>query len=80
MNALLEKIREAGTQAWLRFVQQLNAILMALLGGALVVHQSYPTLLGDLLGPIPVPLKAAALFAFGAIVHIALRRAKQAGE
>lgn len=76
MKALFDRLCAIGALAWMRFVQSLNAIAMTLLGGALVVHQSYPSLLGDLLGPIPLPVKALLLFLFGSAVHLAMRRAK----
>lgn len=80
MNAILDRIRAAGIAAWLKFVQWLNGISIALLGGALIVHQSYPQLLGDLLGPIPLPAKAGLLFLFGVVVHKALAQAKKAAS
>lgn len=78
MNAIIQRIHDAGLRAWLLFIQWLNGMAVTLLGGALVVHQSYPNLLGDVLGGVPGPLKVVALFAFGAVVHYALSRAKKA--
>ena len=77
---LLWRIHADVTRAWLVFVQSINAIAMALLGGALIVHQTYPDVLRGLLAGLPPQVGAACLFAFGAIVHWALRRAKKAGE
>lgn len=74
---IFNRCYDFSARAWLLFVQWINAIAMSLLGGALIVHQSYPTIFSDLLGPIPTPTKAAILFAFGTIVHFALRQAKK---
>jgi hypothetical protein len=76
MTKLIDKIQAAGARAWLTFIQQLNAIVMAAFGSAIVVHSTYPDVIRQLLSKLPPAIAAVCLFLFGFVVHYALRRAK----
>jgi hypothetical protein len=76
MTSLLERIHEIGTRAWLRFVQALNWIMISVAGSVIVVHETYPQVISGAVGKMPPWLGIPAIFAFGLLVHYALRRAK----
>jgi hypothetical protein len=64
----------------LTFVQSLNGIAMAMLGGVAIVYQTFPDVVRSLLSKLPPTAAALALFVFGTAVHLALRQAKKAGQ
>lgn len=72
-----EQVEPTKPHIGIRVVQSLNGVAMAILGGALIVHQTYPDIVRQLLEKLPPSLAAAGLFAFGVAVHLALRRAKK---
>jgi hypothetical protein len=78
MNKILSRIREAGHVAALNLLQSLNAVAMAGIGGALIVHQAYPDMFRQLVSGLPPIVGAGALFLFGTLVHLAARHAKRA--
>jgi hypothetical protein len=78
MEKWMEELRNAGVHAWLVFVQSINGIAMAVVGGALVVHETYPDVIRGLLSKLPPVWAAVLLFVFGAVVHWGLRQAKKA--
>jgi hypothetical protein len=73
---ILQRIRDIGFMAWIRFVQALNVILVSLLGSALVIHQAYPGLVAGMIGKLPPAVGVPAIILLGVIIHYALRRAK----
>lgn len=80
MNKALERVRAIGAHAWLTFLQQLNALLVSVLGGILVVNTTYPDVIRSLLAKLPPIPAAIALGLLGFLVHYSARRAKKAGE
>lgn len=78
MGKLFDEMRADIRQRWLRLVQGLNGLAVTIAGGALVVNQSYPDTFKSLLGSLPGKYQIAALFAFGAVVHYAIRQAAKA--
>jgi hypothetical protein len=78
VNKILARIQDLGALAWVRFLQSLNAIAISLAGGALVVQQSYPDLVRQIVAKVPGYGGAVGLFLFGVVVHYALRRAAKA--
>lgn len=78
MNKILERLEAVGQHAWLTFLQSLNGIAMALLGGVVIVHQAYPQLIAGAISKLPPQIGIPLIFAFGIIVHFALRSAKRA--
>jgi hypothetical protein len=77
MMSLWQKLCRVGAVAWLRIVQSLNAIAMSLLGAAIVVHQAYPQIISGAIAKLPPMMGIPLIFAFGLIVHFAIRRAKK---
>lgn len=77
MNQLLEKIRDAGARAWLRFVQALNWIAGSLLGAAVIVQSTYPGVISDAVGKLPPLLGIPAILIFCVLVHYGIRQAKR---
>lgn len=77
MSRLVQRIHDIGLIAWLRFVQALNGILVTLLGAALVVHQTYPGLIAQMVGKLPPIIGVPVIIAVGVLIHFALRQAKK---
>lgn len=77
IKAIIDRVHDVGALAWMRFVQALNWIVISLLGSALVVHQAYPQLISSAISKLPPIAGVPLIFAFGLIVHYALRRAKK---
>jgi hypothetical protein len=75
MNAVLQRIHDVGTIAWVRFVQALNWIAATLLASVLIVHQTYPGVISGAVAKLPPWLGIPAIILFCAVVHYALRRA-----
>jgi len=78
MNAILQRLHDIGVVAWVRFVQALNWIAATLMASALIVHQTYPTIISQTIAKMPPLLGIPAIIAFCALVHYALRRAAKA--
>ena len=76
----LPKISDDTRKRWLTFVQSLNGIAIAALGGIAIVYQTFPDVVRGLLSRLPPTAAAIALFVFGTAVHLALRQAKKAGQ
>lgn len=73
----MSEIHRIGATFWLRLVQSLNAIAMTLLGGLLLVHESYPSVITGAIAKLPPAIGIPLIFLFGLLVHYALRRAKK---
>lgn len=77
MNRALQRLHDIGAMAWLRFVQSLNWIAVSLFASVAIVHQAYPGVIAAAVGKLPPALGIPLIFAFGLLVHYALRRAKK---
>lgn len=77
MGAILDRIREAGALAWLRFVQALNWIMLSFGAALLMVHQVYPSVITSAIGKLPPAAGIPLIFGFCLLVHFALRTAKK---
>jgi hypothetical protein len=73
MNRIVQRICDIGALAWLRFVQALNAIAVALF-----VNQVYPGVIANAVNKLPPALGIPLILAFGVVVHYAIKRAKTA--
>lgn len=73
---LINRLHEASATAWLRFLEWVNGIAIALVGAIVVVHQAYPQVIAGAVGRLPPIIGIPLIFGFGLLVHYALRRAK----
>jgi hypothetical protein len=80
MNAYLQRLHAIGAQAWLRFVQALNALAGTIVGGIVLLNIARPQLAAELTASLSPIQQLVAGVAWCSLVHYALRRAKKAGE
>lgn len=78
MNALLQRIRAAGMNAWLRFVRILNWVAVSSAGAVLVVNATYPQVVASIIGGLPVAAKIIGMALWGLLVDRALHSAGKA--
>lgn len=80
MNKLLERIHADIATAWVRLVQTLNCIALALAGGAVAINAMYPKAVEEASAALPPIAKLAVMAAWAAIVHYGLRQAGKAAR
>jgi uncharacterized membrane protein YhaH (DUF805 family) len=76
MSPIFDRLHDIGTRAWLRFVQILNWVALSAAVVIVAVNAMYPKAVEDVASALPPVAKFAALAAWAALVHYAIRRAK----
>jgi hypothetical protein len=78
MNVILEKLRNAGRDAWLKFVRWMNGASAALLAAASAAYAKYPDAAKHFIESVPGWIAFPAAVGFFLVIDHALKRAKDA--